>query len=253
MNFSGPVINNRYIKTIAGTGTAGTAGAGTATAQPINNPTAVLVDNVGNVFIGCRTSGQILKVTPAGAMTVLFTGVNSFFNMCWDKTSNYNTIIIIVRASPPATMVYKYVISTNTYSALITLSYYGGFVDCDSTGKLYISSDGGCYTSTVSGAALTPFTSTGITPALPASSVAIYVDSSDNAYFTGSNGTLLKYSSSGVWSVVFSNVNYSIGFIAIAPSGTIYAQYNNVVGANYYYNIGIITDSSNITYISGIN
>jgi hypothetical protein len=148
--------------------------------------------------------------------------------------------------------VYKYVISTNTYTLLLTLPSYGFFIDCDSTGKLYITTQGGTYTSSVSGQALTSFTSTGITPALPNGSP-VYVDSLNNAYFSDyDNGRILKYSS-GTWSVVFSNTNYNIGPIAISSSGNIYVQYNSKSGSNIYYNIGMVANSTTITYISGTN
>jgi len=55
---------------LAGSGTRGTPVNGTATHSPLRTPTGVAVDASGNVFVADTGASLVLKVTPAGALTI---------------------------------------------------------------------------------------------------------------------------------------------------------------------------------------
>jgi sugar lactone lactonase YvrE len=55
---------------VAGSGTRGTPVAGRAAASPLRTPVGLAVDSAGDVFIADSTAQAIVKVTPAGALTV---------------------------------------------------------------------------------------------------------------------------------------------------------------------------------------
>jgi hypothetical protein len=56
---------------IAGTGTQGPPAAGPATSSPLGDPDGLAVDAAGNVYIADQTSAEVLKVTPAGALSII--------------------------------------------------------------------------------------------------------------------------------------------------------------------------------------
>ncbi len=68
------------ISTIAGNGVEGYSGdGGPATAAAISNPTCIITDRAGNVYIDDYNNSRIRKVTPAGVITtVVGTGVAGF-------------------------------------------------------------------------------------------------------------------------------------------------------------------------------
>ncbi len=59
------------ISTIAGTGTAGYDGEGTATAQQINGPQGVAVDASSNLFLADTANNRVRKVTSAGVISTI--------------------------------------------------------------------------------------------------------------------------------------------------------------------------------------
>ena len=60
------------ISTMAGTGVAGYSGdGGAATAAKLNNPSGVVVDAAGNVYIGDKINNRVRKVTPSGNITTI--------------------------------------------------------------------------------------------------------------------------------------------------------------------------------------
>jgi fibronectin type III domain protein/NHL repeat-containing protein len=59
-----------YLSIVAGDGTSGAVLPGSALSSPIGQPTAEAVDSHGNVYIADRSGNQILKVTPAGVLSV---------------------------------------------------------------------------------------------------------------------------------------------------------------------------------------
>jgi hypothetical protein len=56
---------------VAGTGTAGTAVAGPATSSPLNDPYGLAIDSAGDVYCASQDSNQIVKITPAGALSIV--------------------------------------------------------------------------------------------------------------------------------------------------------------------------------------
>ncbi|MEK7475235.1 MAG: IPT/TIG domain-containing protein, partial [Candidatus Coatesbacteria bacterium] len=67
------------ISTVAGTGTAGYNGEGTATSAQINTPFGLAVDGAGNLYIADRTNARIRKVTAGGGIsTVAGTGTAGY-------------------------------------------------------------------------------------------------------------------------------------------------------------------------------
>jgi uncharacterized protein YjbI with pentapeptide repeats len=247
--------NDTYIKTVLGTGS--TSINNPTSSISINNPTAILFDNVNNMYIGCKGSGQLFKVSLDGKITLLTSLPHYPYYMCWDKTSNYNTIIITANT----TSIYNYVISTNTINQFLTVLYFASGIDCDSDGNLYISTTNGVYKANVDGSAYDnngttsiPFNSYDSPPALikGTNGYAIYIDSNNNIYFSQAN-SIVMYSSSSVWSKIFENSLYEIGAITKSTTGIIYVQYNYIQGTNRCYNIGIIENSTSIIHISGSN
>jgi sugar lactone lactonase YvrE len=64
-------VTNGVVNTVAGNGTAGTAGAGgPATAAQLAQPTGMTIDNDGNIYIADYNASVIKKVTTAGIMTI---------------------------------------------------------------------------------------------------------------------------------------------------------------------------------------
>jgi sugar lactone lactonase YvrE len=64
-------VTNGVVNTVAGNGTAGTAGAGgPATAAQLAQPTGMTIDNDGNIFIADYNASVIKKVTTSGIMTI---------------------------------------------------------------------------------------------------------------------------------------------------------------------------------------
>jgi sugar lactone lactonase YvrE len=74
------VAPNGIIATIAGNRNAGYSGdGGTATSASLNNPTSVVEDPLGNIYIGDSNNNRIRKVTPGGTIsTVAGTGVRGY-------------------------------------------------------------------------------------------------------------------------------------------------------------------------------
>lgn len=73
-------LTTGIITTIAGTGTAGYTGEGTATAVRLNQPSGVAVDAAGNVLIADASNNRIRRVTPAGVIsTIVGNGFGGFF------------------------------------------------------------------------------------------------------------------------------------------------------------------------------
>jgi sugar lactone lactonase YvrE len=68
------------ITTIAGTGTSGSAGdGGPAARAQLRNPSDVLIDPSGNVFVADSTNSKIRRITPPGVIsTVAGTGTSGF-------------------------------------------------------------------------------------------------------------------------------------------------------------------------------
>src|ERR1700761_1236309 len=61
--------NAQIITTIAGTGTSGYTGDGSAaTAATMNTPSAIAMDGAGNIYIADRMNHAVRKITPAGNM-----------------------------------------------------------------------------------------------------------------------------------------------------------------------------------------
>ncbi|MCX6396057.1 MAG: PxKF domain-containing protein [Propionibacteriales bacterium] len=59
------------LSVIAGTGVAGAPTAGPATSSNLDNPTGVVVDGTGNVYIADGRNNQVEKVTPGGQLSVI--------------------------------------------------------------------------------------------------------------------------------------------------------------------------------------
>ena len=73
-------LTTGIISTIAGTGTSGYTGEGTATAVRLNQPSGVAVDAAGNVLIADAGNNRIRRVTPAGVIsTIVGNGFGGFF------------------------------------------------------------------------------------------------------------------------------------------------------------------------------
>jgi hypothetical protein len=56
---------------IAGNGTSGNPTPGAATSSPFTDPDGVAVDASGNVYISDQTSGEVVKVTPSGTLSII--------------------------------------------------------------------------------------------------------------------------------------------------------------------------------------
>lgn len=77
-----------YFGTLAGT--AGSFGStdGTGSAARFKNPQSVTVDTAGNVFVADGSNGRIRKVTTAGVVTTLATGLKGPFGVSVDTAGN---------------------------------------------------------------------------------------------------------------------------------------------------------------------
>jgi hypothetical protein len=64
------VTASRALSIVAGTGTTALPVPGTATASPLDTPTGVAVDAAGNVYIADSTAHEILKLAPAGTLSI---------------------------------------------------------------------------------------------------------------------------------------------------------------------------------------
>jgi uncharacterized protein YjbI with pentapeptide repeats len=242
-----------YVETVVGTGVAPTttpvALVSTATAKgtPINHPSGLLFDNQNNMYVGCKNLGGLYKVTPDGKIVLLTTVSNTIYYMCWDKTSNYN--IIYMNGNNNIIFKYDMRFPTTLPSAIYTLPNATTKIiglDCDSTGMLYINTDVSIFkynTSTYTQIEL----SLPPPPLTPQVGFPIYIDSTNNVYFSQSNG-IIMLSSSGVWSrPYFNNLDYSIGAIIKSSTGEMYVQYNN---QNRSY-IGVMRNGYNLNPIGG--
>lgn len=65
------VTPSGHISIVAGNGTMGSPVPGPATSSPLDGPHGVAVDSFGNVYIADTYSDQILKVTPAGILSIV--------------------------------------------------------------------------------------------------------------------------------------------------------------------------------------
>ena len=91
-----------YINTIAGTGTMGNTGnGGVATAAQLENPSAVAVDDSGNVYISDSGNGVIRKINTNGIINN-FASFSSPANLVFDKKGN-----LYATSSPPTNVVVK--------------------------------------------------------------------------------------------------------------------------------------------------
>lgn len=59
------------LSVIAGTGTRGTPIVGPATSSPLDAPTGVAVDPAGDLYIADHSNAEVLRVTPAGVLSVI--------------------------------------------------------------------------------------------------------------------------------------------------------------------------------------
>jgi sugar lactone lactonase YvrE len=55
----------------AGTGTLGNPTAGPATSSDLTDPAGLAVDPAGDVYISDETSGEVVKVTPSGTLSII--------------------------------------------------------------------------------------------------------------------------------------------------------------------------------------
>ena len=255
------VVSNAgvYIKTVVGTGT-GTTGSGTigtssiATAQNIDKPCAILLDNNNDMYVGCR-GGNLFRVSSSnGQITLLVNVTGGVYFMCWNKMRSYDTIIITCNTA----IVYKYIISTNTLESLINFTNINNNIinaagiDCDNSGNLYVSTNSGVYkgtlTDTSSIGTMSLFGTNNLTSR--ENGYAIYIDNQNNIYFSQSL-KIVMYNSAGTSSIIYSG-GYDIGAITKSAAGNIYVQYDYIPSDKKCYNIGIL-ENSTIRYVSGSN
>jgi hypothetical protein len=246
---------NMHVITVVGTGKAG-QGLDTTGRIAISSPWGILFDNENNMYIGCTGSsnfGDLFQVSPDGIIIWLAIVPSSINSICWDKTSNYNTIIITTNDEA----IYKYNKSDGISFIRILPNTARGGIDCDSNGNLYLSTPTGIYTCNVTTPSLLNIVTSSNNVSTLTGGFPIYIDKDNNIYFSQAT-SIVMLSSSGIWSIIYSttNTNYRIGYITKSTDGTIYVQYNISASSgsiNECCNIGIIESSTSIKYISGSN
>ncbi len=66
------VVNDYYITTLVGVGSAGLSGdGGTATSAELNNPASVAADEFGNLYIADTFNNRIRKISPDGTIATV--------------------------------------------------------------------------------------------------------------------------------------------------------------------------------------
>jgi len=82
------VTSQGVVTTLAGLAGYGGSQNGTGSVARFNDPDGVAVDGAGNVYVGEYFNGAIRKVTPAGVVTTLATGLGSPYGVAVDSATN---------------------------------------------------------------------------------------------------------------------------------------------------------------------
>ena len=68
---------------------AGEAGGGGARITEFHRPTGLAVDEAGNLYVADTGSGEIVRITPAGGLSIFAAGLNEPTGLCWQGDSLY--------------------------------------------------------------------------------------------------------------------------------------------------------------------
>ncbi len=187
-------IDGDLVKTVAGTGSSGSAGdGGPATSAQLYNVVGVASDASGNLFIADYGNGRVRKVSGGNIST--FAGGGSALGDGGDPTA--------ARLSPSG-------IAVDAAGALFVADSYYSRIRKVSGGLIQTVAGGGSLTADGS-----PAMSASISPQGP-----IAVDASGTIYFAYSNG-IAKVGSDGLIHYIVQNTN-SIRGLAVDNSGNIY-------------------------------
>jgi sugar lactone lactonase YvrE len=112
-----------------------TGGSQAYLATPLNNPSAVAVDRLGNLYVGNALGGTVVKMTPAGLVSTYATGFSNVTGLAFDAAGN-----LYVADGTPGT------VSKVTPAGVVTV-FASGLTSphglaFDAAGNLYVANTG---------------------------------------------------------------------------------------------------------------
>ncbi|MBF2708974.1 T9SS type A sorting domain-containing protein [Flavobacterium soyangense] len=243
------------VTTFAGSGIAGSAD-GIGMAASFNNPTDVIVDSAGNVYVADSMNNRIRKITPAGVVTTFAgSGTNGFVNGIGTSASFNNPYGVAVDSAGNVYVAdsmnnaVRKITSSGVVTTLAVSFNYPTGVSVDTAGNVYVADYGhnqiqkitstgiiatfaGNVSNTAGSADGTGYAASFNGPA------DVAVDSAGNVYVADqSNNKVRKISPAGV-------------VTTLAGSGVIGAIDGTGTAASFYNPSGVAVDSAGNVYVA---